>query len=161
MCQHIHQHWTPLITDAVDQRQQQNDSGAERHWLFSTSGHFVKSMPRLRGQWEPCSSSVIPPCGGAGGGRKKRRQLTISLLVRDYCAFKGVWGEMVCLFFCSSWALRNQTQGCVFWPRIEFYSRIISPWLLHWPVSVWGSSTLFTRIKELGESGGGRRAFSS
>lgn len=140
-CQNIYQHWASLITDTVEQKKTKQQKKkwlrGQKALLFSTSGHFAKSMHRLRGQWEPSSCSVIPTWGE---GRKKRRQLTISPLVRDYCAIKDIWGRgwgegwFVC--FCPSWALRNQTQGCVFWPRIEFYSRIISPWLLHWPASV-------------------------
>lgn len=130
-----------------------------RALLFSTTKRFAQRMHRLSSE-NLISCFVIP----SWGEWRKKRQLTISLLVRDNCAIKRVL--FFCCFSCCcccypSGVLRSQTHSCVFWPRMGVYFLIISPRLLHWPASVWDASTLFTRIKELGESVGGMRAFSS
>lgn len=87
------------------------------------------------------------------GVREKRRQLTISLLPRDNFAIKR--------FFCPSWVIRNQTHGRVSWPRMGILFLNHIPLAASLTSSARDGSTFFTRIKELGESAGGRRAFLS
>lgn len=125
--------------------------GAWKVLLFSTSRHFAKRMHRYRGQEQPCSYSQL----SKWGDQRKGRQLTILLLIINKCVIKGVW---VCVRVCAHTHTHQLTdqksnpRSCFLTQNGNFYSLIISPWLLHWPASVWDSrqAHYLQELKSLG-----------
>ena len=142
---------------------EKNHLGAWKVLLFSTSRHFAKRMHRYRGQEQPCSYSQL----SKWGDQRKGRQLTISLLVINKYIIKGVWA-CVCVCMC----VRTHAHAPVDWSEIKPMVMFPDPeweflFLNHIPLAAsltsfsvrFKASTLFTRIKELGELDGGRRTF--
>ena len=134
-----------------------NHLGAERCWYFPHQDILPRGCTGIK-----VRKSLVPILSFPKlGDQRKGKQLTISLLIINKCVIKGV-GVCACVCVCVCVCAHTHThqltdqksnpRSCFLTQNGNFYSLIISPWLLHWPASVWDSrqAHYLQELKSLG-----------
>ena len=152
---------TPSVSHHWYHKMKKNHLGAERCWYFPHQDILPRGCTGIK-----VRNSLVPILSFPKlGDQRKGKQLTISLLIINKCVIKGV-GVCVCVCVCThahapaDW---SEIKPTVVFPDPEWEFLFLN----HIPLAAsltsfsvrFKASTLFTRIKELGELDGGRRTF--